>query len=114
MRLATVLVLIGVLFGSAPAAARAAPVRDSVAYASLSWTRSSVGIGKSGGGRGKSHGGYRRSSGGYSYRGNHGSSYSGKGKMPLWQAFLVLFLFGGLIVWGVVKMVRKFRNRVSV
>lgn len=113
MRLVSVLVLIGVLFGSAPAPAQAAPVRGAVAHASLSSTRSSVGIGKSGGGRGKSHGGYRRSSGGYSYRGSHGSSYSGKGKMPLWQAVVVLLLFGGLIVWGVVKLLRKFRNHVS-
>ncbi|MGW1751520.1 hypothetical protein ACWCRD_39145 [Streptomyces sp. NPDC002092] len=102
MRFAAVIVLIAALLGSAPALAQAAPGRDSVEHASLSSTRTSVGIGKS-------RGGYRKSSGGYSYRDNNGSSYSGKGKMPLWQAFVVLFLFGGLIVWGVVKLVRKFR-----
>ena len=27
--------------------------------------------------------------------------------MPLWQAILFLLLLGGLIVWAVVKLVRK-------
>jgi hypothetical protein len=109
MRLATIFVLIGVLLGSVPAAAQAAPARDSVSYGAPASARGGVSVGKWGGGKGR--GGYRSSSsGGYSYRGNHGSSYSRHGKMSLWQAFLVLFLWGGLIVWGVVKLVRRFRK----
>ncbi|MFF3908446.1 hypothetical protein ACFYZJ_21235 [Streptomyces sp. NPDC001848] len=110
MRLATVLLLIGALFGAAPAAAQAAPSRDSASYLALSSKR---GGGVSGGGISKS-GGYKKSRGsGYTYRYSHGSSYPGKKKMPLWQAILVLLGLGCLVVWGVVKCVRKLQKVVS-
>ncbi|MFF4509211.1 hypothetical protein [Streptomyces sp. NPDC001401] len=94
----------------APAGAEAAPGRDSVSYVALS---SKGRGGSSGGGFSKSRGYQKSSGGGSSYRHYPGSSYSGKGKMPLWQAFLVLFLWGGLMVWGIVKLVRKFRKSVN-
>jgi len=113
-RWTTGLVLIGVLFGSASSVAQATPVRHSAAYGAVSASYGAAaaprtGVGKGSGG--KRRGGYRSShGGGYSYRGSHGSSYSRHGKMPLWQAFLVLFLFGGLAVWGIVTFVRRLRD----
>jgi hypothetical protein len=111
MRLATVLLLIGALFGAAPAAAQAAPTRDSGSYLALSSKR---GGGVSGGGISKS-GGYKKSRGsGYTYRySRHDSSYPGKKKMPLWQAILVLLGLGCLVAWGVVKFVRKLQKVVN-
>ncbi|AEM84386.1 hypothetical protein [Streptomyces violaceusniger] len=111
MRLATTLLLIGTLLGVAPAAAHAAPARDSVSYVALSSKR---GGGTSGGGGVSKVGGNKKSKGGgYSSRSNGGRSSSGKKKMPLWQAILFLLLLGALIVWAVVKLVRKFRKFVS-
>ncbi|MFF7974331.1 hypothetical protein [Streptomyces sp. NPDC007905] len=113
--MATVLLLIGALFGLAPATAQAMPAPDSVSYIALSSKpggASGGGISKSGGGIGKG-GSHRKSrGGGYSYGRTHGSSSTGK-KMPLWQAILVLLVLGCLIVWGVVKLVRKVRNAVN-
>ena len=111
MRLATVLLLIGALFGTAPAAAQSAPTRDSASYLALPSKR---GGGVSGGGGVSKSGGYKKSRGsGYSYRYSHGRSYPGKKKMPLWQAILVLRGLGGLVVWGVVTFVRKLRKVVD-
>ncbi|GAA1694380.1 hypothetical protein GCM10009680_37860 [Streptomyces yatensis] len=111
MRLATTLLLLGALLGVAPAAAHAAPTRDSVSYVALSSKR---GGGSSGGGGVSKVGGNKKSKGsGYSYRNHSGGSSSGKKKMPLWQAILFLLLLGGLIVWAVVKLIRKLRKAVS-
>ncbi|NEW69220.1 hypothetical protein [Streptomyces rhizosphaericus] len=117
MRLATTLLLIGALFAVAPATAQAAPTRDSVSYVALSSKRGGSGggggVSKGGGGVSKS-GGYKKSrSGGYSSGGNNGGSSTGKKKMPLWQAILFLLVLGCLVVWGGVKLVRKFRRLVS-
>ncbi|MBA6434520.1 hypothetical protein [Streptomyces sp. GMR22] len=118
MRLATTLLLIGALFAVAPATAQAAPTRDSVSYVALSSKRGGGsggggGVSKGGGGVSKS-GGYKKSrSGGYSSGGNDGGSSTGKKKMPLWQAILFLLVLGCLVVWGGVKLVRKFRRLVS-
>lgn len=117
MRLTTTLLLIGALFAVAPATAQAAPARDSVSYVALSSKRGGGsggggGVSKGGGGVSKS-GGYKKSrSGGYSSGGNDGGSSTGK-KMPLWQAILFLLVLGCLVVWGGVKLVRKFRRLVS-
>ncbi|WP_445517387.1 hypothetical protein [Streptomyces sp. NEAU-174] len=118
MRLATTLLLIGALFAVAPATAQAASSRDSVSYVALSSKRGGGsggggGVSKGGGGVSKS-GGYKKSrSGGYSSGGNDGGSSTGKKKMPLWQAILFLLILGCLVVWGGVKLVRKFRRLVS-
>ncbi|MEE4596137.1 hypothetical protein V2J94_30320 [Streptomyces sp. DSM 41524] len=118
MRLATTLLLIGALFAVAPATAQAAPTRDSVSSVALSSKRGGGsggggGVSKGGGGVSKS-GGYKKSrSGGYSSGGNDGGSSTGKKKMPLWQAILILLVLGCLVVWGVVKLVRSFRKLVS-
>ncbi|MFJ9821285.1 hypothetical protein ACIRU3_39715 [Streptomyces sp. NPDC101151] len=65
-------------------------------------------MGGRGGGVGKTRGGYRSSSGGgYSSGSSDGSSSTGKKKMPLYQAILFLLVLGCLIVWVVVKLVRK-------
>ncbi|MCQ8187784.1 hypothetical protein [Streptomyces rugosispiralis] len=123
MRLATTLLLIGALFAVAPATAQAAPARDSVSYVALSSKRgggSGGGVSKSGGGVSKGgggvskSGGYKKSrGGGYSSSGDDGGSSTGKKKMPLWQAILFLLVLGGLMVWGIVKLVRKFRKPVG-
>ncbi|MFE9062091.1 hypothetical protein [Streptomyces violaceusniger] len=111
MRLATTLFLIGALLGVAPTAAHAAPARDSVSYVALSSKR---GGGSSGGGGVSKVGGNKKSKrGGYSSSSNDGDSSTGKKKMPLWQAILFLLVLGGLIVWAVVKFVRKLRKIVS-
>ncbi|MFE2180039.1 hypothetical protein [Streptomyces sp. NPDC059455] len=117
--MATTLLLIGALFAVAPATAQAAPARDSVSSVALSSKRGGGssggggGVSKGGGGVSKS-GGYKKSRGsGYSSSGNDGGSSTGKKKMPLWQAILLLLVLGCLIVWGVVKLVRKFRKVVS-
>ncbi|MBL1111019.1 hypothetical protein JK364_01120 [Streptomyces sp. 110] len=117
MRLATTLLLIGALLSVAPATAQAASARDSVSYVALSSKRGGGsgggGVSKGGGGVSKS-GGYKKSrGGGYSSSGDDGGSSTGKKKMPLWQAILFLLVLGCLIVWGVVKLVRKFRKVVS-
>ncbi|WP_438494461.1 hypothetical protein [Streptomyces asiaticus] len=118
MRLATTLLLIGALFAVAPATAQAASARDSVSYVALSSKRGGGsggggGVSKGGGGVSKS-GGYKKKSrsGGYSSGGNDGGSSTGK-KMTLWQAILFLLVLGCLVVWGVVKLVRKFRKLAS-
>ncbi|GAA1086263.1 hypothetical protein [Streptomyces javensis] len=111
MRSAITLLLIGALFAVVPATARAAPTRHSASYVALSSKR--VG-GSSGGGGVSKSGGYKKKSrsGGYSSSDDSGSS-TGKKKMPLWQAILFLLVLGCLVVWGVVKLVRKFRKLVS-
>ncbi|GAA1249235.1 hypothetical protein [Streptomyces javensis] len=119
MRSAITLLLIGALFAVVPATARAAPTRHSVSYVALSSKRvggssgGGGGVSKGGGGVSKS-GGYKKKSrsGGYSSSDDSGSS-TGKKKMPLWQAILFLLVLGCLVVWGVVKLVRKFRKLVS-
>lgn len=116
MRSATALLLIGALLGVAPATAQAAPARDSVSHVALSskpgGSSSSGGGGVSkGGGSVSKDGGYKKSrGGGYSSHSNHGGASTGKKKMPLWQAILFLLIVGCLIVWGVVKFVRKLRK----
>jgi hypothetical protein len=111
MRLATVLLLMGALLGVAPATAQAAPAGHSISHVTLAAGRGSGGSGgvsKVGGSRsGSSRGGYH---GGYSRDRYGNNTYTGKKKMPLWQAFLVLILFGGLIIWGVITLVRKLRT----
>ncbi|MEU8872118.1 hypothetical protein AB0D24_13255 [Streptomyces javensis] len=118
MRSAITLLLIGALFAVVPATAQAAPTRHSVSYVALSSKRvggssGGGGVSKGGGGVSKS-GGYKKKSrsGGYSSSDDGGSS-TGKKKMPLWQAILFLLVLGCLVVWGVVKLVRKFRKPVS-
>lgn len=110
MRVATVLLLAAALFGVTPVTADAAPARDSVSYVALSSGRSG---GSSGGGISKS-GGHRKSRGsGYSSHRNNGSSSTRTGKMPLWQAILLLLAAGCLVVWLVVKFVRKLSKAVN-
>lgn len=122
MRMAAVLLLVGALFGAAPAAAQAAPAAKSAPHAALSSLRgtgskggsSGGGISKSSSSGGVSKSGSRRSSGGgFSSRHDYGSSSSTGHKMPLWQAFLVLFLFAGIVIWILVKFVQKVRKAVS-
>ncbi|MEU6578554.1 hypothetical protein [Streptomyces sp. NPDC046805] len=107
MRLATVLLLIAALFGVAPATAQAASAGESashsVSYVALTSARVSSGI--------QARGHRRSRGGGFSFgRHRHGSSYTGRRKMPLWQAILFLLFLGCLVVWVAIKLVRKLRK----
>ncbi|MFI9028251.1 hypothetical protein [Streptomyces sp. NPDC053560] len=115
MRLAAVLLLIGSLFGATAVTAHAAPVGNSASRAVQAPMLGSGGKGSGGSSGGVSKSGSRTSkSGGFSSsRGYGGSSSSGHGNMPLWQAILVLLLFGGLAVWGLVKLVQKVRKALA-
>lgn len=111
MRLAAVLLLIGTLFGVAPTTAQAAPTRDSVSYIALSSKR---GAGAFVGHTISKVGGYHRSRANhYSHHYHHGSPYTRRRNIPLWQTILVLLALGCFAVWVVVKLVRKLRKRAA-
>ena len=117
MRLATALLLTCALFGGAPATAQAAAsASGSVSYAAQPSHRTgiSTGIAKSTGGSSGSSSRRTSRGGGFSSRyGQKDSSTGRSGKMPLWQAILVLLGFGGAVVWGLVLLVRKIRRAVT-
>ncbi|MGI5471784.1 hypothetical protein [Streptomyces sp. CA-132043] len=103
------------MFGATAGTAQAVPAGNSASHAVQTSMSGMGGKGSSGGSGGVSKSGSRTSkSGGFSSRpGYGGSSSTGHGKMPLWQAVLVLLLFGSLAVWGLVKLVRKVRKALA-